>query len=63
MDGECRVRQLLDYGVQAGLGTVYSAGYSRFMLNSMHQASNMSKHLAIRNGDDKNVLGLMKLCI
>ncbi|KAL3419701.1 guanine deaminase [Phlyctema vagabunda] len=55
-DGICRVRELLNKGVKVGLGTDCSAGYSTFMLDSMRQASNVSRHLAMRTGDDKNTL-------
>jgi guanine deaminase len=50
-DGWCRVRQLLDKGIKVGLGTDCSAGYSISMLNSMRQASNVSRHLTIHTGD------------
>jgi guanine deaminase len=60
-DGECRVRDLLNRGVKVGLGTDCSAGYSTFMLDSMRQASNVSRHLAIRTGDETNVLGFNEI--
>ncbi|KAI1612687.1 hypothetical protein EDD36DRAFT_383933 [Exophiala viscosa] len=50
-DGWCRVRQLLDKGIKVGLGTDCSAGYSISILNSMRQASNVSRHLTIHTGD------------
>ncbi len=50
-DGECRVRELLDKGVKVGLGTDCSAGYSISILDSMRQASNVSRHLVIHTGD------------
>lgn len=49
--GECRVRQLLNAGVKVGLGTDCSAGYSPSILDAMRQASNVSRHLAMRFGD------------
>ncbi|KAG0647808.1 putative guanine deaminase [Hyphodiscus hymeniophilus] len=55
-DGVCRVRELLNRGIKVGLGTDCSAGYSTFMLDAMRQASNVSRHLAMRTGDDKNTL-------
>ncbi|RFU23680.1 hypothetical protein B7463_g12658, partial [Scytalidium lignicola] len=60
-DGECPVRQLLNRGVKVGLGTDCSAGYSTFMLDSMRQASNVSRHRSIHTGDDKNVLGFNEI--
>jgi guanine deaminase len=49
--GEFRVRQLLNAGVQVGLGTDCSAGYSPSILNAMREASNVSRHLVIHTGD------------
>ncbi|RDW73632.1 guanine deaminase [Coleophoma crateriformis] len=60
-DGVCRVRELLDKGVKVGLGTDCSAGYSTFMLDSMRQASNVSRHLSMRTGDDNNTLGFTEI--
>jgi len=60
-DGVCRVRELLNKGVKVGLGTDCSAGYSTFMLDSMRQASNVSRHLAMRTGDDRNTLGFNEI--
>lgn len=52
-DGECRVRQLLNRGVKVGLGTDCSAGYSTFILDSMRQASNVSRHLVMHTGNEE----------
>ena len=60
-DGICRVRELLNRGIKVGLGTDCSAGYSTFMLDSMRQASNVSRHLSMRTGDDKNTLGFNEI--
>ncbi|KAF2112234.1 hypothetical protein BDV96DRAFT_580381 [Lophiotrema nucula] len=60
-DGECRVRQLLKAGVKVGLGTDCSAGYSTFMLDSIRQASNVSRHLAMHNDDDEWMLSFPEL--
>lgn len=60
-DGECRVRSLLNAGVKIGLGTDCSAGYSTFMLDSMRQASNVSRHLAIHEKNDKLTLGFTEI--
>lgn len=60
-DGICRVRDLLNRGVKVGLGTDCSAGYSTFMLDAMRQASNVSRHLAMREGDEKMVLGFTEI--
>jgi guanine deaminase len=60
-DGECRVRQLLKAGVKVGLGTDCSAGYSTFMLDSMRQASNVSRHLAMHTGNDEWTLGFEEI--
>jgi guanine deaminase len=60
-DGICRVRELLNCGIKVGLGTDCSAGYSTFMLDSMRQASNVSRHLSMRTGDDKNTLSFNEI--
>jgi guanine deaminase len=60
-DGECRVRQLLKAGVKVGLGTDCSAGYSTFMLDSMRQASNVSRHLAMHTGNDEWTLNFEEI--
>jgi len=60
-DGICRVRDLLNRGVKVGLGTDCSAGYSTFMLDSMRQASNVSRHLAMREQNEKMVLGFNEI--
>ncbi|KAH0842799.1 putative guanine deaminase [Fonsecaea pedrosoi] len=60
-DGWCRVRELLDRGIKVGLGTDCSAGYSISILNSMRQASNVSRHLTIHTGDPGWKLGFDEL--
>lgn len=60
-DGECRVRQLLKAGVKVGLGTDCSAGYSTSMLDSMRQASNVSRHLAMHTGNDEWTLNFEEI--
>ena len=56
--GECRVRHLLDAGIKVGLGTDCSAGYSPSILDAMRQASNVSRHLAIRFDDPSWTLSI-----
>ena len=60
-DGICKVRSLLNKGVKIGLGTDCSAGYSTSMLDSMRQASNVSRHLAMREDDDGYTLGFCEI--
>lgn len=59
--GECRVRQLLNAGVQVGLGTDCSAGYSPSMIDAMRQASNVSRHLALHLQDSSCKLSIEEL--
>lgn len=60
-DGECRVRELLDYGIKVGLGTDCSAGYMPSIQDAMKQASNVSRHLALHTGDDRYTLGFNEI--
>lgn len=60
-DGECRARDLLNAGVKIGLGTDCSAGYSTSMIDSMRQASNVSRHLAMHEKNDKLTLGFTEI--
>ena len=60
-DGECPVRELLDHGIKVGLGTDCSAGYMPSVLDAIRQASNVSRHRAIRTGDERNILGFSEL--
>lgn len=60
-DGECRVRDLLDYGIKVGLGTDCSAGYMPSIHDAMRSASNVSRHLSMRTGEDKYVLEFSEL--
>lgn len=60
-DGECPVRELLDHDVKVGLGTDCSAGYMPSILDAIRQASNVSRHRAIRTGDERNILSFSEL--
>ncbi|TKA67061.1 hypothetical protein B0A55_10412 [Friedmanniomyces simplex] len=60
-DGECRVRDLLDRGVRVGLGTDCSAGYMPSIHDAMRSASNVSRHLALKAGEDRYVLGFSEI--
>jgi len=60
-DGECPVRDLLDYGIKVGLGTDCSAGYMPSIHDAMKNASNVSRHLAMNKNDDRYVLGFNEL--
>ena len=60
-DGECPVRELLDYGIKVGLGTDCSAGYMPSILDAIRQASNVSRHRAIRTGDGSKILSFTEL--
>ncbi|QLG72337.1 hypothetical protein HG535_0D00440 [Zygotorulaspora mrakii] len=46
--GECRVRWLLDQGINVGLGTDISGGFSCSILAIARQAHLVSRHLAMR---------------
>ena len=60
-DGECRVRELLDRDIKLGLGTDCSAGYLPSIQDAMRSASNVSRHLALREKDDRYVLGFNEI--
>lgn len=49
--GEARVRWLLESGVQCGLGTDTSGGYSASVLAAARLAALVSRHVAMRGGD------------
>ncbi|KAI9669373.1 MAG: hypothetical protein M1831_000409 [Alyxoria varia] len=49
--GACRVRELLDAGVDVGLGTDMSGGYSPSILEIARQAILVSRHVAMQHGD------------
>lgn len=51
--GECRVRLLLDNGINVGLGTDLSGGYSSSILAVARQALLVSRHLAMKETDAK----------
>lgn len=51
--GACPVRKLLDAGVEVGLGTDVSGGYSGSMLEEVRQAVLVSRHRSIADGDEK----------
>ncbi|KAI9893773.1 MAG: hypothetical protein M1814_005990 [Vezdaea aestivalis] len=50
--GGAKVRGLLDRGITVGLGTDVSGGYSPSMLEAVRQASLVSRHVAMLDGDD-----------
>lgn len=52
--GFCRVRQLLEKGIDVGLGTDVSGGYSSNMLDAVRQACLVSRQLGFVNGGDKH---------
>ncbi|KAK3065961.1 hypothetical protein LTR53_017848, partial [Teratosphaeriaceae sp. CCFEE 6253] len=60
-DGECRVRDLLDAGIEVGLGTDCSAGYMPSIHDAMRCASNVSRHLALQKGEGRYVLGFSEI--
>lgn len=60
-DGECKVRELLDRGIKVGLGTDCSAGYMPSIHDAMRSASNVSRHLALHEKDDRFVLGFSEI--
>lgn len=49
--GECRVRWLLDQGIDVGLGTDVSGGHACSMLATARQALLVSRHLAMKEPD------------
>ncbi|KAI9769964.1 MAG: hypothetical protein M1840_003674 [Geoglossum simile] len=49
--GGAKVRWLLDSGITVGLGTDVSGGYSVSMLEAVRQASLVSRHVAMLDGD------------
>jgi guanine deaminase len=55
-DGECRVRELLNRGIKVGLGTDCSAGYMPSITDAMRSASNVSRYLAMKTGEEKWML-------
>ncbi|TVY40427.1 putative guanine deaminase, partial [Lachnellula occidentalis] len=55
--GTARVRWLLDRGVEVGLGTDMSGGYSPSILEAVRQASLVSRHVAM-GGDEKAKLSI-----
>lgn len=55
--GAARVRWLLDRGIDVGLGTDVSGGYSPSVLEAARQASLVSRHVAM-GGDDKAKLSV-----
>ncbi len=55
--GTAKVRWLLDKGVDVGLGTDMSGGYSPSILEAVRQASLVSRHVAME-GDEKAKLSI-----
>lgn len=60
-DGECRVRDLLEYGIKVGLGTDCSAGYMPSLQDAMRSAANVSRHLALKANDERYILAFSEL--
>ncbi|KAK3673938.1 hypothetical protein LTR78_006140 [Recurvomyces mirabilis] len=60
-DGICHVRDLLDSGIKVGLGTDCSAGYMPSIHSAMRSASDVSRHLAMRTGEERYVLKFEEL--
>ncbi len=60
-DGDCRVRDLLHRGIKVGLGTDCSAGYMPSIHDAMRSASNVSRNLAVREGEGRYVLGFSEV--
>jgi len=55
--GTAKVRWLLEKGVEIGLGTDMSGGYSPSILEAVRQASLVSRHVAME-GDEKTKLSI-----
>lgn len=55
--GTAKIRMLLNKGVEVGLGTDMSGGYSPSILDAVRQASLVSRHVAM-DGDDSAKLSL-----
>ena len=55
-DGACRVRELLKRGIKVGLGTDCSAGYMPSITDAMRSASNVSRYLAMKTGEEQWIL-------
>lgn len=51
--GECRVRWLLDQGIDVGLGTDVSGGYACSILACARQALLVSRHLAMKEKEEQ----------
>jgi guanine deaminase len=57
--GLCPVRDLLDAGIDVGLGTDVSGGYSTSVLDAVRQACLVSRHLGfVRGGDARCNIGV-----
>jgi len=56
--GACRVRWLLDGGVDVGLGTDMSGGYSPSILEAVRQALLVSRHVAMGQAGDVTKLSV-----
>ena len=50
--GFCPVRELLDEGIEVGLGTDVSGGYSPSILDAVRNACIVSRHIGYVNGGD-----------
>ena len=55
--GTAKVRNLLEKGIEVGLGTDMSGGYSPSILEAVRQASLVSRHVAM-SGDDNAKLSI-----
>lgn len=57
--GLCPVREMLDEGIEVGLGTDVSGGYSPSILDAARNACIVSRHIGhLHNGDSKYNLGV-----
>jgi guanine deaminase len=62
--GAARVRWMWDRGIQVGLGTDMSGGYSPSILEAARQAALVSRHVAMEeSGDDAEAVGRNKLTV
>lgn len=61
--GAARVRWLLEKGIEVGLGTDMSGGYSPSVLDAARQALLVSRHVAMAGGDDGDCDEAAKLSV
>ncbi|ORY84488.1 hypothetical protein BCR37DRAFT_378526 [Protomyces lactucae-debilis] len=56
--GEAPIREMLDLGLNVGLGTDVSGGYTASVLDQAKLACGVSRHRAIHTGDKRLILGV-----